>query len=320
MSARILITGGAGFIGSDLAARHVEMGDEVHLLARPTTSLSRIDRIRDRVSVHPIGLRDEAALARCFAEARPDYVYHLAVNTRRPAEPRLRDAFESIDQDLLHFLRLLRAASEAPVRPQSLIQAGTLAVYGPIEAPYTEDQRERPLTSYAAAKIAGMHYLQMLQPRLGFRTAIARLALVFGPDQSRSFLIPELIGNCLEGKPSIVRRPEDRRDLLHIDDAVDGLLHLSRHAPDGTTLVNIASGIAPTMREVAAHIVHATGADPSLIRYGGGEGEPGIRDLRASTELAQRLVGWSAHQHWTDGVDRTVAALRGPIASESVAA
>ena len=320
MPARILITGGAGFIGSHLATRHVEMGDEVHLIVRRTPDLWRIADIRDRISVHAIGLGDETALARCLADAGPDYVYHLAANARRRPEPGFRDAFESIDEDLLDVLRLLRAAAEAPTPPQCLVQAGTLAVYGAIDTPYSEDQRERPMTSYAAAKIAGMHYMQMLQPRLPFRTAIGRLALVFGADQSSTFLIPELIRNCLVGGASIVRRPDDRRDLLHIDDAVDALIHLASRAPAGMSLVNLASGVAPTMREVAEHILRVSGADPDLIEYGGGEGEPGITDLCASTALAKKLLGWSARDHWTTGIERTVAEFRAMLASNSVAA
>ena len=320
MAARILITGGAGFIGSHLARRHLAEGDDVHLLVRPETSLHRLTGLLDHVAVHQVSLDDEAALARLFAEVEPTYVYHMAVETRRREMPGLGDAFACVNEDLLRFLRLLKAATEAPRAPACFVQTGTLASYGPIEPPFRESQREHPLTPYAAAKISTTHFAHALQGRLPFRIAVPRLALIFGPGQSEDFLIPHLIANCLAGRPSRVQRPQDRRDLLHVDEAVDGLRQLAIRAPEGMTLVNIASGIAPSMREVAECILRATGADPALVEFGDGQPPSGICELRCATELAKELIGWSSREHWTQGIDRVVAGLRGSAPERAVAA
>ena len=319
MTLRILITGGAGFIGSHLTKRHLAEGDDVHLLVRPETSLHRLADVLDRIAIHPVSLDDDDALARCFTQVRPDYVYHMAVDTRRREMPGLLDAFACVNEDLLRFLRLLKAASEAPKAPACFIQTGTLASYGPIEPPFRETQREWPLTPYAAAKVSTTHFAHALQSRLPFRIAVPRLALIFGPGQSEEFLIPHLIANCMAGRPSRIQRPEDRRDLLHVDEAVDGLRQLAIRAPEGMTLVNIASGIAPSMREVAEYIVQATDADPGLVEFG--DGQPsGVCELRCFTELAKELIGWSSREHWTLGIKRLVAELRGRTPERAVAA
>ena len=83
------------------------------------------------------------------------------------------------------------------------------------------------MTAYGAGVVAATHLTAALQPRLPFRISTARLALVYGPAQSTDYLIPYLIQRCLDGLPSVVRRPDDRRDLIHVDDVVDGLLRLA---------------------------------------------------------------------------------------------
>src|SRR3546814_20335812 len=96
---------------------------------------------------------------------------------------------------------------------------------------------------------------------------------------------------CLEGQPLTVRHPDDRRDLLHIDDAVDGLMQLSAAKLMGHTVVNLATGEAPSMREAAKLVLAATGADPSLVTLS--DTQPGRTpsELRAAPDPPQSLSG-----------------------------
>lgn len=311
MSERVLITGGAGFIGSRLAAAHAAAGDEVHALVRPRGMIGS-HRMASGVMVARVHLDDFEALSMYLAKARPTIIYHLASDTGRnacipsPADP------PALTGDLHNFLTLLAAAQT--VNPKVLVRSGTLAEYGNGPTPAREGQRERPLSAYATAMVAGAHYARLLQPTLPFGVLTARLALTYGEGQSESFLIPHLIQGCLAGTPCQVRHPSRRRDLIHVDDAVEGLRALARTDLPGGTIINLCSGVAPMMGDVAARIVDLAGADPALLSFGeDAESDTEITTVLGSPDLALALTGWCARTELNEGLARTVASARQPV-------
>ncbi|RJF93648.1 NAD-dependent epimerase/dehydratase family protein [Sphingomonas cavernae] len=313
MAMRTLITGAAGFIGSHLVRRLLDRGDELHLLVRPETSLSRLEEVIDRVCLHRLQLGDEAALAACLADAAPHQVYHLAAETRRTAQADFAGVELTLREDLPNLIALLAALATLRHPPVAFVRAGSIAEYGTAPVPYREDQKEDPSTPYGAGLAAGTMYLRVLEGVLPFPAITARLALVFGAGQSEAFLIPALIRACLEGRPFHVTRPSDRRDLIHVDDAVDALLLLGESQPPGCNVINIATGMAPTMREVTEQVIDITGADPALVRFGNPALDTGASVLLASPDRARSLLNWSAATTLRKGLELTVAAmLRAP--------
>ncbi|MGE6784362.1 NAD-dependent epimerase/dehydratase family protein [Ensifer adhaerens] len=115
-----------------------------------------------------------------------------------------------------------------------------------------------------------------------------------------------MIRCCLAGEHSIVRRPNERRDLLFVDDAVEALYRLSMEHAQGASIVNVASGHAPTMREVATLIIAASGADPALVEFLPTVTSGDI-DLCPSPALAEEVFGWKARISLDQGIARTVA-------------
>ncbi len=168
------------------------------------------------------------------------------------------------------------------------------------------DAREAPVTVYAAGLVAATRYVEALQPRLPFSVATARLALVYGPRQSTEYLVPWLITRCLAAEHSTVRQPMDRRDLVFVDDVVAALMLMTETRLSGATVINIASGVAPTMRELAELVIEKTGANPDLVECAHGSQPSEGGDLRPSPELAQRLLGWQARTALAEGLERTV--------------
>ncbi|THK34799.1 NAD(P)-dependent oxidoreductase [Ensifer sp. MPMI2T] len=314
--ASVLIVGGAGFVGSHVVVRCLEAGHDVHVLARPQTSLHRLQEVKAKIQLHRLHLDEREALQRCFAEAKPDCVFHLAVSTRRKEEPGLGDAFGSVKEDLLGLLSVVAAAAEARPAPRIFIRAGSLAAYGRAPTPHAEWQRERPSTTYAAGLVSGAHYVEALQPRLPFPVVTARLSLIYGPSQSEDFLIPSLIRRCLAGERFTVRRPSERRDLLFVDDAVDALHRLSETSARGGSIINIASGHAPTMRETALAILAATGGDPALVDFHPADRSRDV-DLCPSPVLAEELIGWKARVSLQQGIEQTVAWWKQALAAST---
>ena len=280
------------------------------MLVRPETASNRLQPIAGEVTVHRVALKDADALERCLQLAAPGQVYHLASETRKTVKPGFAAARQTILDYQVELIILLEALAGMQQPPRSVVRAGTIAEYGEAPTPSHEDQREAPTTPYGAAFTAGTHYIQMLAGILPFPVVTPRLALVYGAGQSDAFLIPAMIRACLEGRKTVIRRPRDRRDLLYIDDAIEALVRCGDAPPPGCSVINIGTGIAPTMREAAGIVISATDADPALVEFDESDPNQAVSELRVTTDRARELIGWSSTTPLDAGIARTVEAMR----------
>jgi UDP-glucose 4-epimerase len=309
MRTRVLITGAAGFIGSHLVGKCLDGGNEVHVAVRDGTSLRRLDDAMREITVHRVDLADEAVVSRCLAQARPHRVFHLASQTRNRFITDVSAMLDAARIQLWDLAVLLKCMTDMNMPPEVFVRSGSIAEYGPIATPFREEQEGIPSTAYSAALLAGTHFMNGVRRNLPFTAITTRLALVYGPGQSEEFLIPRLIRSCINGLPYRISRPDDRRDLLFVDDAVTALLRIAADPPADCGVINVATGTAPSMREVAGQVIKATGADPALLGFA--EPAPGrSSELRASPDLARRVVGWSARTSLAEGIADTVARQR----------
>lgn len=309
---RLLVIGGGGFIGERLVRSRLEAGDEVHVLAKPTSALDRLSGLGRAITAHRVAPGDGAALHDALSAARPDAVVYLASATRRPDAPDFSDAAASVSEDLQPLLAMVQAAAVLPHPPRAFVRAGTLAEYGFADRAHAEDDAERPADSYAAAMLAGTRYLAMLQPRLPFAVVTARLSLTYGPGQSERFFIPAALRACVERQPILLRRPDDARDLIHVDDVVRGLEMLCAHPVRGA-IVNLASGEAPPMREVARLILRVAGAPSSLLREDRRPASAPPTRLRGRWDKAARRWGFRTRITLETGLAMTLDAVRAGI-------
>lgn len=306
--ARVLVTGGAGFIGSHLVRRLLAQNDDVHILARPTSNLDRIASGVSQAALHLIDTADGAALDQLVRDIQPEIVFHLASNTRRAAVADLSDVQDSIQSDLGLLMRLLSACSALPHPLKTFVRAGTLAEYGGASPPFQESQLALPLNTYAASMLAGTQYLQMLQNRLNFPAVTGRLALTYGAGQSKDFLIPSMINKCKAGLEIELKHPEDTRDLIYIEDVIGGLIALSRCPQAAGEVMNIATGKTHKMRDVAALVLQSTGADSRLLKCGTPDQSSGMPDFRTSTLKADKVLNWRAETSLGHGLEQTLLA------------
>lgn len=302
---RCLVVGAAGFVGSHLSRALAGAGAEVHALIGPSTSTFRITDLENRITVARADLSDPGATRAAVAAASPDVVFHLATpsrggTSRDPAicGPILRGVIDPL-------LVLIEALRDLDTPPRMFIRAGTIAEYGRTECPFREDDLEKPQNAYGAAMLAATKLLTMLNEDLPFEAITARLALTYGSMQSDSFMIPSLIQACLSGNPFTIRRPADRRDLIHVDDVVEGFIRIAECPGTDCDTVNIATGVAPRIDEVAAHLVALTGCDPSLLSFSTCHDDAG-ETLCSDSSRARELYGWGPTISVLEGLSMVV--------------
>lgn len=304
--ARLLITGGAGFIGANLAGRAIAAGHEVHLIVRQQSNDERLVSLDGRFVRHSFDLRSESDLRYCLTTVFPEYIYHLAASPRRLQKDDLSDVRDGFFDHLLGLASLIGIAARLRNPPRRIIRTGSLAEYGSAPAPYLESGRVEPVNAYGAELTAATQMAVALRSRVPFPIVTARLALIYGNLQSTDYLVPRLITQCLAGKPTMLSHPTDRRDLLHVDDVVVPLLRLMDVELSGVSILNIATGKAPTMRAVAELIVRLTGCDGGLISYGSKDASSGIIDFRGDIHLTRGLLDWSARIPLEEGMRSTI--------------
>ena len=306
-SVPVLVTGGTGFIGSHLVRRLLLEQAEVHVLSRPAPDTGRSGT---GVTRWTASLEDAAVIRRCLEEARPLLVFHLAGDSEvRRGGGDAGAVQRSVEANLAGTLNIAAAAAATGV--QRLLRAGGLEEYGNGPAPFSEEQRESPISPYSASQVAAAHYWQMLQRHVDVSLVTLRLALVYGPGQSPGFLVPSLIRSCLSGEDFEMTAGEQTRDVLFVEDAVGAFVAAATCPHDlRGEIVNIGSGIERRVRDIAETIVRLTGSSAGLRLGSAPERLVEMERLVCRTEKALRLLGWSAETDLDEGLRRTIDAAR----------
>jgi len=312
---RVLITGGAGFIGSHLARRLLGEGHEVQLLHRPNSNRDRIADLISDVQLWQCDLVDVHSLDNVLRSARPQIIYHLAGDSSlRHLDMTFTNVTESIERNIRSSINLFLAAQRCSPSVELIVRLGGYEEYGRSAVPYLESQREEPVSPYSASQVAVTHYLQMLAPHLNYRAVTVRPALVYGPAQSPDFFIPALIEHCLRGQNFSIRSADQGRDLLYVDDLIEALVRLLQMSLPSGEIVNVGSGREYLIADVAAKIVQRSGAKIRLIDDRK-ESAGSVTHAYGSTEKAGRLLNWVPAIELDEGLARTIDSFRKKLAS-----
>ncbi len=302
---KILVTGGAGFIGSHLVEALVKKGHRVRVLDNfYSGKRENLRTVARDVEV----MRGDCADPRAAAKAAKgiEVVYHEAAVpsvARSVADPAL-----SHRANATATLTMLVAAREAGVR--RLVYAGSSSVYGDRAGrAKREDMEPRPLSPYAVGKLIGEHYLRVFASLYGMETLTLRYFNVFGPRQdpgSPYSGVVSLFTTCLlRGEtPVIYGDGRQSRDFTYVQNVVAGnLLALTAKGLAGQS-VNLATGHRVTLRELLAKLARALGrkAEPRHLEPRAGD----IRHSLADIGLAKKLLGYRPQYDFATGLAHTV--------------
>jgi UDP-glucose 4-epimerase len=297
---RVLVTGGAGFVGATLVRRLAGSGHQVRVLDNYSTG--------DRSYLDGVGaelvegdIRDAGTLDAALAGV--DAVVHLAA--AGSVITSVADPAANFDVNVLGTFRVLDAARRAGV--ERTVQASTGgALIGDATPPVTEASLPKPLSPYGASKLAGEGYAHAFAAAYGLRTVALRFANVYGPWSDRKTGAMTLFFRAIQaGQPIVIYGDGSAsRDYTHVDDIARAIeLALERDVPGGTAL-HIASGVETTVRELADLCRAAAGAPDHPVEYRPERaGEVG-RNF-ASYDLARQVLGYAPTISREDGIRRT---------------
>ena len=297
---RILVTGGAGFVGATVVRQLAEAGQRVRVLDNYSTGdaahLAGVDAEQIEGDI-----RDADALDAALAGV--DAVVHLAA--AGSVIMSIADPAANFDVNVLGTFRVLDAARRAGV--ERTVQASTGgALIGNATPPVDESSLPKPISPYGASKLAGEGYAHAFAAAYGLRTVALRFANVYGPwSEKKQGVIQMFFRAIRAGEPLVIYGDGSAsRDYTHVDDIARAIgLALDRDVPGGTVL-HIASGVETTVRELADLCRDAAGAPDHPVEYRPARaGEVG-RNF-ASYDLASKELGYAPSIDREEGIRRT---------------
>lgn len=310
MPRTILITGGAGFIGSNLVH---------HLRARcPDDRILILDLLTYAGSMEslpaefrfmedaPVGLWHGSVCNPTLVQHlvdRSDVVVHLAAETHVTRS--IFDDRAFVETDVLGTQTLLAAVLRSRDRIQRFVHASTAEVYGTALADaIDEDHPLNPASPYAAAKCAADRLVYSYVRTHGIPATIARLFNTYGPRQHTEKVVPRFLTAAILGEPPTIHGDGTaERDFVHVDDTCRALTALL-DAPlpkVGGEVFNIASGTARSVTDIARDVFAAAGAEAPRLRHA--EDRPGqVARHRGDPSKVREVLGWSPATDWHDGL------------------
>jgi UDP-glucose 4-epimerase len=303
--ANVLVTGGAGFIGSHLATRLVEMKHGVRVLDNFSSGRrANLAHLGRSVEVIEGDLCDARVCHRACAGV--EFVFHQAAVGSVPKS--IDEPQPSHDSNINGTFNILRAAVEHRVR--RLIYAGSSSAYGDTEvSPKHEGIKPDPLSPYAVQKLAGELYCHVFSLCFGLETVTLRYFNVFGERQDPQSLyaaaIPAFVTAIVQGRPPVVYGDgEQSRDFTYIDNVIDAnILAMQAESLRGEVM-NVACGGRITINEVIAAINRALGANVRPQHVAARPGD--VRHSQADISLARRVLGYEPKIGFEEGLRRAI--------------
>jgi len=304
MARACLVTGGAGFIGSHIAAALRARGDRVRIADNFSTGYRHNLDVNPGVECLEGDLADETFAAK--AAEGMELVFHQAAI---PSVPRsVNDPLASNRANIDATLNVLASARDAGAA--RVIYAGSSSAYGDTPTlPKREDMTPNPRSPYALQKLVGEQYCRLFTELYGLETVTIRYFNVFGPRQDPSSAYSGVISRfakaLIEGRsPTIYGDGGQTRDFTYIDNVVDGVLRAAEAKDASGEVINVATGGRISLLDLFESMKSLTGANVDPVFADARAGD--VRDSQADISKARRLLGYEPLVGLEAGLARTI--------------
>jgi UDP-glucose 4-epimerase len=303
----ILVTGGAGFIGSHIVDAFIDSGH--HVIVVDNLLTGKRENIHPKATFYQADIRDLSALRRIFADHRPQVVCHHAALADVRAS--VADPIGYAQVNVVGTLNLLQAARDAGSVRRFVFASTGGAVYGePAELPASEHCPPQPLDPYGASKLSCEHFIDTYRHNHGLDYTILRYSNIYGPRQDPSGeagVVAIFVGGMLAGRQVIIHGDGcQRRDFLYVGDVARANLMALEARGSGT--LNLGTGLATDINTIFSELAQLTGyVLPER------HGPPKVGEVRAvylDCTRAHEQLGWEPKVFLSEGLARTVAFFR----------
>lgn len=300
---KVLITGGAGFIGSNLAEFFLERGAETHVIDNLRSGFEKnLDRLNG-VVFHKGSITDFELVEKAIEGS--DYVFNLAALVSVPES--LEKPEECVDINVKGLLNVLKAAKNQGVK--KVVHASSAAVYGDDPAlPKVPEMTPQPKTPYAITKLDGEYYLKMFYEEFGLNTASLRFFNVYGPKQDPksqyAAAVPIFIFKALKNEDiTIYGDGEQTRDFVFVKDVAKALA-LAAETEKPKSVYNVANGSSITIKTLAGKIIELTNSQSKIIFAPERSGD--IKHSLASIEKTVKELNFRPEVSLDEGLAQTI--------------
>ena len=298
---RVLITGGTGFVGANLARRLLRDGHKVHLLVRPEFRSWRIDSIKRDLHLHTASITDADAITRAVRDARPEWIFHLAAYGAYPTQ---QDQKRMFDTNVLGTIKLLDSCLAEGF--EAFIHAGSSSEYGRRTEPHRETDDPHPESDHASTKLTATEACCRKAAETGAAITTLRLYSIYGPYEEPSRLIPRLIVEGRRGRWPPLASPQTARDLVHVDDAVDAfLLAAQADATEPGAIFNVGTGVQTTLADAVATTRDLFGIEPEPAWASMPDRSWDTANWVADNRLIRDALGWQPRLTFPEGLRHT---------------
>jgi UDP-glucose 4-epimerase len=303
-----IVTGGAGFIGSELVRQLSEALPVVVIDNLANGKRENLAGAGGRVALIECDIRDQAAYAAALRDAQ--VVYHLACLGVRHS---VHSPAENHEVNATGTLRVLEASRAAGV--PKFVYVSSSEVYGTAQrVPMTEDHPTFPCTVYGGSKLAGEAYARAFHRTYGYPTVVVRPFNTYGPrchhEGDSGEVIPKFLLRCLAGKPMIVFGDGTQtRDFTYVSDSARGIMLAGTTAQAVGRTINLGSGFELTINELATSVAQIAERPNAAVEHD--DPRPGdVLRLYADVSRARAVLGYEVHVPLAEGLRRLLAWYR----------
>lgn len=294
---RILITGGSGYLATQLVRALREEGAVVSLMSRTSV---------DNESAYIADITDAKAVRAVIEAVKPEIVYHLAANISRNRDFSIFDAMMQVNA--YGTLNVLTALKD--LEGVHFIFTSSSEVYGNNASPFTENQLPMPVSPYSLSKYTAEQIIQTYATLHGIPFTILRLFNFFGKNMSEDFFIPQMVNTLLRGKDFLMTKGEQLRDFLYVDDVTEALLLAAIQPDSRNELFNVCSGTATKLADLAADVNRFLNTKARVIPGALPYRENEVWEMIGSTDKISEKLGFKPKTSITEGIQLLVKNTR----------